>query len=64
MIPRQKLPKIYIRSGSFYIIKRDVFFKKKSLVGNKTYGFKLEGLESMNIDTKNDLKSLRCILEK
>ena len=39
MIPRQKLPKIYIRSGSFYIIKRDVFFKKRSLVGNKTYGF-------------------------
>tara|TARA_Y100000590_G_scaffold446484_1_gene580271 strand:+ start:169 stop:867 length:699 start_codon:yes stop_codon:yes gene_type:complete len=64
MIPRQKLPKIFIRSGSFYIIKRDVFSKRRSLVGKKTYGFKLEGLESTNIDTINDLKFLKCILEK
>ena len=28
MMPRQKLPKIYIRSGSFYIIERNYFLKK------------------------------------
>jgi CMP-N,N'-diacetyllegionaminic acid synthase len=35
MLPRQKLPKIYIRSGSFYLIKRDAFLKYDSLVGKK-----------------------------
>ena len=42
MQPRQKLPKIYIRSGSFYLIKRDAFFKYNSLVGKKCKGIILK----------------------
>ena len=52
MLPRQKLPKIYIRSGSFYLIKRDAFFKYDSLVGKKCKGIILKGLEAVNIDKK------------
>ena len=44
MQPRQKLPKIYIRSGSFYLIKRDAFLKYNSLVGRKCKGIILKGL--------------------
>ena len=59
MQPRQKLPKIYIRSGSFYLIKRDAFLKYNSLVGRKCKGIILKGLESLNIDKKEDLDYLK-----
>ena len=59
MKPRQKLPKIYIRSGSFYLIKRDAFLKYNSLVGRKCKGIILKGLESVNIDKKEDLDYLK-----
>ncbi len=55
MKPRQDLPKVYIRSGSIYLIKREAFFKYKSLVGKRCYGMILEGAESINIDTIDDL---------
>ena len=61
MIPRQKLPKIYIRSGSFYIVERDYFVKNKTLVGNKCYGYILDGLETTNIDTKRDLEIFKFL---
>ena len=34
MRPRQKLPKVYIRNGCIYLIKRDTFIKEKSMIGN------------------------------
>ena len=64
MTPRQKLPKIYIRSGSFYIIERNYFLKNNSLVGNKCYGFKVKGLETTNIDTKKDLEFFKFLTIK
>ena len=64
MMPRQKLPKIYIRSGSFYIIERNYFLKKDSLVGNKCYGYKIKGLETTNIDTKKDLEFFKFLIKK
>ena len=54
-VPRQYLPKIYIRSGSIYLLKRDVLLKHKSLVGNKCFGLVLDGKHALNIDTKSDL---------
>tara|TARA_B100001121_G_C18572774_1_gene565830 strand:- start:158 stop:850 length:693 start_codon:yes stop_codon:yes gene_type:complete len=59
MLPRQKLPKIYIRSGSFYLIKRDAFLKYNSLVGKKCKGIILKGLEAVNIDKKEDFDYLK-----
>ena len=58
MRPRQKLPKVFIRSGSFYLISRSFFIKYISLVGKNCYGIILRGLESTNIDNILDLKYL------
>ena len=63
MIPRQNLPKVYIRSGSFYLIKRDTFLKKDSLVGDKCKGIILKNLEAFNIDKQIDLEYLRMKLK-
>ncbi len=64
MAPRQKLPKIYIRSGSIYASKRDVIMKNKSLVGKNCYGLILKGLETINIDSINDFDFLKKKLKK
>jgi len=53
--PRQSLQKIYIRSGSIYLIKRNAFFKYKSLVGKNCKGIEVYGKEAINIDNKHDL---------
>ena len=63
MKPRQSLPKVYIRSGSIYLIRRDTFLKYNSLVGKKTYGIELLDKESINIDTKQDLDFLKYKLK-
>jgi CMP-N-acetylneuraminic acid synthetase len=59
MRPRQKLPKVYIRSGSFYLIRRNSFMKLNSLVGTNCHGVILEGLEAINIDNKSDVENCR-----
>jgi len=63
MKPRQFLPKVYIRSGSFYLITKKAFHKYKSLVGKKCVGIKLYGNETLNIDTIDDLKFLKYKLK-
>lgn len=55
MMPRQKLPSIYIRSGDIYAIKKKTLIKKKSLIGDKTYGLVVDANETINIDEKIDL---------
>ena len=57
MLPRQTLPKIFIRSGSFYLSKTFVLNKYSSIVGKNCYGIELKNSETLNIDTKNDLKT-------
>ena len=63
MKPRQDLAKVYIRSGSIYLIKRDSFIKFKSLVGKRCYGMILKGAECINIDTIDDLILLKSKLK-
>jgi len=63
MAPRQKLPKIFIRSGSIYLISVKSFLKYDSLVGNSCYGIELFGDETINIDTKNDLEFFKYKIE-
>ena len=53
--PRQSLQKVFIRSGSIYLINRKSFFKYKSFVGRNCYGLVVSAKESINIDDKNDL---------
>ena len=55
MEPIQKLPKIYIRSGSIYLIKRSAFFKYKNLIGAKVKPIIVKGKYSINVDSSDDL---------
>ena len=55
MLPRQKLPDIYIRSGSYYFTEIDFFFKNKSLVSKKSSFIVLKDKYSINIDSTEDI---------
>lgn len=61
MKPRQSLPKVYLRSGSIYLFKREVLMKSNTLVGKKCFGLILKGKEKINIDTKEQLDYLKSI---
>lgn len=56
MKPLQLLKKVYIRSGSIYLIKRSAFFKYKSFVGRSCRGIIVKDKFAINIDTYNDLE--------
>ena len=64
MKPRQSLQKVFLRSGSIYLFKRDVLMKTNSLVGQKCYGMVLKGKETINIDSIEQLDYLRSKYEK
>ena len=64
MKPRQSLEKIFIRSGSFYLIRVLNMIKENSLVSNKCYGIIVKDLEAVNIDTTDDLNILKMQLNK
>tara|TARA_B100000900_G_scaffold328105_1_gene288326 strand:+ start:4 stop:711 length:708 start_codon:yes stop_codon:yes gene_type:complete len=55
MKPRQKLPKVFLRSGSIYMIKRKSMISLNSMVGKKVYGLEQSGKFTINIDTHFDL---------
>ena len=55
MEPIQKLPKVYLRSGSIYLIKRDAFFRYKNLLGKKVRPIIVKGKYAINIDDKKDM---------
>ena len=57
-VPRQKLEKVYRLNGSIYLIKKEVLQKKKTFF-NKTMPYIMDEKFSLNIDTLNDLKSLK-----
>jgi CMP-N-acetylneuraminic acid synthetase len=56
MKPLQVLKKVYIRSGSIYLIKRSAFLKYKSFVGISCRGIIVKDKFAVNIDTYNDLE--------
>jgi CMP-N-acetylneuraminic acid synthetase len=64
MRPRQSLPDVYIRNGAIYLIRRDLFKKKRQLIGKKCLGYIMSDDESINIDTLIDLKIAKLYLEK
>ena len=63
MKPRQSLPKVYLRSGSIYLFKRNVLLRTNSIVGKKCYGIILKGKETINIDSKEQLDYLKSKYE-
>ena len=54
MQPIQNLEKVYLRSGSIYLIKRYAFFKYRNMLGKKLKSIIVSGKYSINIDNKND----------
>ena len=54
MKPIQSLDKIYLRSGSIYLIKRKAFFKYKNMLGRKVKPIIVSGKYSINIDNRDD----------
>ena len=64
MRPRQKLPPVYIRSGSYYFINKKTMLRKNSLVGDKCFGYILDDLYATNIDNIDDLNLLRLKIKK
>jgi len=64
MKPRQILKKVYIRSGSFYLVKVKNMLKENSLVVNNCYGIIVQGLEATNIDTIEDFNFLKMQMNK
>ncbi len=64
MRPRQSLPPVYRRAGSFYVSKREVLIKEKSLIGNPCYGVVVNYETGIDIDTFSDLMAARYLYEK
>ena len=64
MMPRQNLKKVYIRSGSFYLIRVLNMMKENALVSSKCYGIVVKNLEAANIDTIEDFNILEMQLNK
>ena len=63
-MPRQKLPKIYIRSGSIYLTKIEKLFKSNSIVSGNVYPIITKDKENINIDTINDLNQFKQSFNK
>ncbi len=53
-VPRQKLPKIYIRNGAIYGAKREVIYKNNSFIGNDCVAYIMPAERSINIDPELD----------
>jgi len=54
MRPRQDLPPVYIRNGSIYLSPALPIRNKDTLVTNKAYGYIMDNLHSINIDSIED----------
>ena len=53
---RQKLEKIFLRTGSMYFFDIRNIKKYRSLFGKKVFGYEVKNKYSINIDRKEDLK--------
>ena len=63
MTPRQELPKVYIRSGEVYGVKRDVLVNGNSLKGKKSVAWITPKERSVNIDTMFDLIKAEYVMK-
>ncbi len=54
-MPRQQLPKLYLRDGSVYLTRRDVLMEQNSLKGADCRAWIMPEERSWNIDTPFDL---------
>jgi CMP-N-acetylneuraminic acid synthetase len=62
MRPRQVLPRVYIRSGSIYLIRRESLLRHRMLVGPHTLGLMVDANSAVNIDTKLDFAMAELLM--
>jgi CMP-N,N'-diacetyllegionaminic acid synthase len=62
-MPRQKLPKLYLRDGSVYLTRRDVLMEQNSLKGADCRAWIMPQERSWNIDTPFDLFIVEQLLK-
>jgi len=63
-ILRQQLPKVYWRTGSVYIVRRDVAVSERSLYGKDVRGYIVPEERSINLDNLNDWEFAEYCLER
>lgn len=61
IIARQQLNKTYIRNGVFYIFSRECIVNQKTILGKKSYFYKIKS-EHFNIDDINDINNFKRYL--
>ena len=64
MMPRQKLPPVYIRSGDIYATRRNCLMDQKSLIGRRSGGLIIDPEYAVNIDEPMDLEVARLKLRE
>ena len=64
MRPRQVLPKVYIRSGSIYLIRRNSLLRHRMLVGPNTLGLIIDDHSAINIDNRLDFAMAEILMQE
>jgi len=64
MRPRQVLPRVYIRSGAIYLIRRGSLLRLCTLVGPYTLGLLIDDRSAVNIDTKLDFAVAEVLIRE
>jgi CMP-N-acetylneuraminic acid synthetase len=62
-LPRQRLPKVYIREGSIYLTKKEILMEKNSIRGEDCRAWVVDSNRTCSIDTKLDLVQCEKILK-
>ncbi len=60
--PRQYLPKTYVQTAVYDVVKTDIILKQKKMSGKRIYGFITK--DFIDIDNHNDLKSISHFQQK
>ena len=64
MARRQDLPKIYIRNGAVYAVRRDVLMEQNSMIGKVSRPYIMPVDKSVNIDGKLDLLLAQLLMRE
>jgi CMP-N-acetylneuraminic acid synthetase len=63
-LPRQKLPKIYLREGSIYLTRRKVLMEQNSIQGKDCRAWLIPTERACNIDEPWDLRVAEFLIEE
>jgi CMP-N,N'-diacetyllegionaminic acid synthase len=61
-LPRQAYAPKYVLNGAIYLVRRDVLLARRSLYGERTFGYVMPRERSLDIDTRWDLHVADLVL--